>query len=134
MSAPTILVNGFARRMGQDLVTVIYGLTDPRDAAHVHYVGQTMDWATRYLQHLNDGRVAARWRAPELTAQHYPRHAWLASLVRAQLAPTMLLLEVVEDGARAAEVELAWIRRLKEAGQAALNVLPGKGKRRRRSA
>lgn len=86
---------------------VIYGLVDPRKPEVVRYVGQTTNWAQRYLSH----------------CQHteYGRGEWILGLRSADLWPDMVLLEEVPHRSLRSERETWWIREWQSKGGADLN-------------
>ena len=104
-----VLFDGFAQA---EQAIVIYGLSDPRTPQAIRYVGQTARPGARYEAHLLDGK----------RPYNNPRSRWLCSLVKAGVAPTMLLLETVPRADKATEREQHWMDRLRAIGQADLNI------------
>jgi hypothetical protein len=115
LSAPyVVLVRG-----GEELRTrLIYGLVDPRKPGRVRYVGQTTaHYAVRYLSHISQAWKNTRPTVPDLTR----RAGWIKALRREDVAPDMVLLEMVAPDADLTEREHWWIATLRDRGQADLN-------------
>lgn len=87
----------------------VYALVDPRDGRTM-YIGQSVDVEYRYRQHCDmrnaDGNPA--------------KHAWISSLYRQGLAPTLVILERV-GWPDSDDVEQRLIREYKERGECEFN-------------
>jgi hypothetical protein len=85
----------------------IYTLSDPRDARHVRYVGQTRSPPKRFAQHLNAARLWLPEELPWWISQPRlrPLYHWIRELYRDGRRLPMMFVVAWTDGrhARAAE-------------------------------
>ena len=91
--------------------TYIYGLADP-ETGLVRYVGKSVNLPSRYAEHLRAGDRSYRAN-------------WIRSLDKRGLVPSLVIIDVVEEGADWQERERYWIAFYRAAGNKLTNGTSG---------
>lgn len=105
-------------------MTVIYGLTDPRDD-RVRYVGQT-------VLHLEDRRYQHVFEAVQMAGARSfksPKVLWIQELLRLDYVPEVVVLQQVMHDEDHLVIEREWIAKLRATTPDLTNIASGGGHR-----